>query len=143
MIMTIENVASAAKDTLLRDDQTSEEPEQVEVEYDGKTYLLPLELKDALLRQADYTRKAQEVAESRRRLQAAHAAHDQQAMVKGLFQDSSTISKQYCSLLTMSCREINVIESHVPARCALCKGNVSSRFCSRVVACLFERVERI
>jgi len=79
--MTIENVAEeAANDTLLRDDQASEEPEQVEVEYDGKTYLLPPELKDALLRQADYTRKTQEVAEGRRRLQAAHAAHDQQAM---------------------------------------------------------------
>lgn len=79
--MTIENVADeAANDTLLRDDQTCEEPEQVEVEYNGKAYLLPPELKDALLRQADYTRKTQEVAESRRQLREAHAAHERKSM---------------------------------------------------------------
>lgn len=37
-----------------------------EVEYEGKAYKLPKELKDALLRQKDYTQKTQEVAEKRR-----------------------------------------------------------------------------
>ena len=37
-----------------------------ETEYEGKTYKLPKELKDALLRQKDYTQKTQEVAEKRR-----------------------------------------------------------------------------
>jgi len=36
-----------------------------EIEFDGKKYTLPPELKDALLRQADYTRKTQEVAAER------------------------------------------------------------------------------
>lgn len=40
-----------------------------EVEYEGKNYKLPKELKDAILRQSDYTRKTQEVAEMRRRLE--------------------------------------------------------------------------
>lgn len=44
----------------------------VDAEYDGKTYRLPPELKDALLRNADYTRKTQEVAEQRRYVEQQH-----------------------------------------------------------------------
>ena len=50
---------------------SQEEPEATddgteETEFEGKTYKLPKELKEALLRQADYTRKTQEVAETRK-----------------------------------------------------------------------------
>lgn len=41
------------------------QPETAEVEVDGKTYRVPPELKDGYLRQADYTRKTQEVARER------------------------------------------------------------------------------
>lgn len=51
----------------------------VEVEYEGKTHRVPQELKDALLRQSDYTRKAQEVAEQRKQLEAHQAFIQQQA----------------------------------------------------------------
>ena len=44
--------------------QSDEEVE--EVEYEGKKYRVPAELKDALLRQSDYTRKTQEAAEIRK-----------------------------------------------------------------------------
>lgn len=44
-----------------------------EVEYEGTAYKLPKELKDAVLRQADYTRKTQEVAEQRRLVEATQA----------------------------------------------------------------------
>ena len=61
----------------------SEEPtpgdELIEVEYEGKTHRVPPELKDALLRQSDYTRKAQEVAEQRKRLESEQAFIQQQA----------------------------------------------------------------
>lgn len=40
-----------------------------EVEFGGKAYKLPRELKDAVLRQRDYTRKTQEIAEMRKRLE--------------------------------------------------------------------------
>lgn len=43
-----------------------EESDAEEVEYEGKAYKLPKELKDALLRQQDYTRKTQEVANTRK-----------------------------------------------------------------------------
>ncbi len=46
------------------------EDDSEEVEYEGKQYKLPKELKEALLRQADYTRKTQEVAEQRRAFEA-------------------------------------------------------------------------
>ncbi|WP_313195859.1 hypothetical protein [Shinella zoogloeoides] len=45
----------------------------VDVEYEGKVHRLPQELKDALLRNADYTRKTQEVAEQRRAVEARQA----------------------------------------------------------------------
>lgn len=49
-----------------------EEPEEDEdeVDYEGKKYKVPKELKDALLRQSDYTRKTQELAEMRRAVTA-------------------------------------------------------------------------
>ena len=76
--MTIENGAEeAANDTALHDDQTGEAcaPDAVEVEYECKTYQLPPELRDALLRQADYTRKTQDVAKARKALESETAAH--------------------------------------------------------------------
>jgi len=81
--MTIENGAEeAANDILLPDDQAEAgTPEEVEVEYNGKTYCLPPELKDALLRHADYTRKTQEVAEGRKALEAEREAHGKHAAV--------------------------------------------------------------
>jgi hypothetical protein len=64
------------------DDSESEdgESEEEEVEYEGKQYKLPKELKDALLRQQDYTRKTQEVAEMRRTAQAQQAELNEQRM---------------------------------------------------------------
>ncbi len=46
------------------------EVNEEEVDFEGKRYNLPKELKDALLRQSDYTRKTQEVAEQRRQAEA-------------------------------------------------------------------------
>jgi hypothetical protein len=43
-----------------------EEGGEEEVEYEGRNYKVPKELKDALLRQSDYTKKTQEIAESRK-----------------------------------------------------------------------------
>lgn len=53
-------------------EQTNEQPENTDsvgldaVEYEGKTYQVPTEIKEALLRQSDYTKKSQEVADIRR-----------------------------------------------------------------------------
>jgi hypothetical protein len=46
------------------------EPETVEIERDGKTFKVPAELKDDFLRQSDYTRKTQELAATRKELEA-------------------------------------------------------------------------
>lgn len=53
------------------EDEATEEGE--EVEFEGKTYKVPKELKGALLKNADYTRKTQEVAERRRQLEEREA----------------------------------------------------------------------
>src|SRR3954468_4841262 len=87
--MTIENGASAANDTALPDDC---DPELVEVVYDGKGYQLPAELKDALLRQADYTRKTQDVAQARKALEAERAAHlEGAALTRAHIQDAARV----------------------------------------------------
>lgn len=45
-------------------------PEAEDIEFEGKQYKVPPELKDALLRQSDYTRKTQEVAEAKKAAEA-------------------------------------------------------------------------
>ena len=49
------------------------EPEIDEVEYEGKKYNIPKPLKDAVLRQADYTRKTQDLAKEKEETQRALA----------------------------------------------------------------------
>lgn len=60
-------------------DGPSGEPDTFELELDGETHTLPIALKGAFLRQADYTRKTQELAQHRRGLEAERAAVAQQA----------------------------------------------------------------
>lgn len=50
----------------------AEDPSLDEVEYEGKKYRVAPELKNALLRQSDYTRKTQEVAEYERQVSARY-----------------------------------------------------------------------
>lgn len=52
------------------ENESTADPDEEEVEYEGEKYKVPAKLKDALLRQSDYTRKTQEVAEIRRQTEA-------------------------------------------------------------------------
>ena len=63
-----------------------------EVEYEGQFYEVPKPLKDALLRQADYTRKTMELADQRRALAADKAEIEQvQAMTFEELQTSARL----------------------------------------------------
>lgn len=68
-----DDVESEAPEEELPEDeqQPEEEPEDddEEVEYEGKAYKVPKELKEALLRQSDYTQKTQAVAEQRKSME--------------------------------------------------------------------------
>lgn len=55
--------------------------ELAEVEYEGKQYQVPPELREALLRQSDYTRKTQDLAHSRRSVEAMQQSVQQAAQV--------------------------------------------------------------
>ena len=57
-------------------DESAEEPEEEleETEFEGKAYKVPKEIRDALLRQADYTKKTQELADQRRLTESQMAA---------------------------------------------------------------------
>lgn len=61
---------------------TEPEIELDEVEYEGKQYKVPKDLKEAVMRHADYTRKTQEVAEQRRALEAQQLRFQQAAQIQ-------------------------------------------------------------
>lgn len=52
-------------------EQTPAESDDEEIDYEGEKYKVPKKLKDAFLRQADYTVKTQTIAEERRAFEAA------------------------------------------------------------------------
>jgi hypothetical protein len=58
------------------------EPEYEEIDYNGQKYKVPPELKEAVLRHEDYTKKTQEVAETRKALEAEHQAFQQAVQVQ-------------------------------------------------------------
>ena len=67
-----EVVDEAAETELPEDEQQTKseaEDDGEEVEYEGKAYKVPKELKEALLRQSDYTQKTQAVAEQRKTME--------------------------------------------------------------------------
>jgi hypothetical protein len=75
-----DGAAEAAADDELRPDDIQPEAaepdpdEPVEVEYEGRSYAVPHALKGALMRQADYTRKTQALAQHRQALEGAREA---------------------------------------------------------------------
>lgn len=75
-------------------DEQSDEVEVVddseEVDYEGEKYKLPKKLKDALLRQADYTRKTQELAAHKAAVEQAKAEVQQQAQFHREFLEELT-----------------------------------------------------
>jgi hypothetical protein len=71
--------ASPADDDRVRDDAAETPDETFEIEHEGQAYQLPTALRGGFLRQADYTRKTQEVAAYRRVLIAERQAVAQHA----------------------------------------------------------------
>lgn len=73
-------------------DQPPEADDEEEVEFDGKTFKGPKGIKDALLRQQDYTRKTQEVAEQRKQVEAqAQAIAQQQQLLSVGFEKAADL----------------------------------------------------
>ena len=60
---TVESDEAKAEE---KTEETPEPDDSEEVEYDGDVYVMPKKIKEALLRQSDYTKKTQEVAEQRK-----------------------------------------------------------------------------
>ena len=59
--------------------------DEEEVEYEGNKYKVPKELKDALMRQSDYTRKTQEVAEQRKSIEQQQQEFQRNVQVQQQF----------------------------------------------------------
>lgn len=69
--------------------EEAEEPSTVEIEYDGNIYEVPSELKDALLRQSDYTQKTQDVAAQRK---AAEVLNTELEQKRALFEFAEEVN---------------------------------------------------
>jgi len=78
----------------------AETDDLVEAEYEGKTYKVPKELKDALLRTQDYTRKTQEGAEMRRAAEQRVQAIQAQEQIMAATFDKAAELKQIQSQLS-------------------------------------------
>ena len=73
--------------------ETDDDSEEEEIERNGKKYRIAKALKSELMMQADYTRKTQEVAETRKALDARQAEIAQQAeRVKDLSEDHKRLA---------------------------------------------------
>jgi hypothetical protein len=69
-----------------------------EVEYEGKTYQVPPELKEAVIRQSDYTKKTQELSEQRQLVEHQQAQMRLAAMQQQ-FEQSVSTERQQLSML--------------------------------------------
>ncbi|HVW75221.1 MAG TPA: hypothetical protein VHC39_16405 [Rhizomicrobium sp.] len=122
--MTIENGAASAatNDPALADDEADagrETPDEVEVTYNGKSYSLPPELRDALLRQADYTRKTQELAGQRRAFEAEREGHRREAATtRAHLKDAARIVALNDHLMQLDRIDWPRLQAQDPARAA-------------------------
>jgi hypothetical protein len=80
-------------------EQSAESTPFEEVEFNGKTYQVPTELKSALMREADYTQKTQELAEMRRQVE--------------LQAQSSAIEKQFQQQVSDELNRINILDAAI------------------------------
>lgn len=98
-----EDADSEENAPLAEEDATAEEAEPTEeIEVDGRKYAIPAALKDSFLRQSDYTRKTQEVAELRKAAEAerkairdATEAHEQEMDIRADLRHVDKTLKQY------------------------------------------------
>ena len=94
---TVEEVSDSEAETLEAEatEETDGEPaapEFVSIEYDGQEFEVPPVLKDAFMRQSDYTQKTQSVAEQRKSLEAQAAAlTQQQELQQQTFEDVAQV----------------------------------------------------
>lgn len=86
-------------------------PQFAEVEIDGKVYQVPPELKDGYLRQSDYTKKTQTLAEDRKAAEAlkqaaerAYQVVNQMAPAVAAWQQAVSANEQYNKLDWMTLR---------------------------------------
>ena len=87
----VEAEASEEAESEEVEETNSEETEETEdttegfeeIELEGEKFQVPAKLKDAFLRQQDYTKKTQEVAEQRRQVEAERAFIQQRAQLQG------------------------------------------------------------
>lgn len=76
------DVADRAGQSASAEDPSAGDDDTCDIEHEGQLYRVPVELKGAFLRHADYTRKTQELAQHRRALEAERQAVAQQAQTQ-------------------------------------------------------------
>lgn len=111
-----DNTEADATEETDEDGQSEEEADEVEeVEYEGAKYKVPKPLKSALMMQADYTRKTQELAETRKALEAKAS---QQAEVEQAIIDAHaevvTLDRQLAQYQALTPEQWRAIQNEDP-----------------------------
>ncbi len=104
----VEQEGSTTTETLAEHADSTPVEELIEVDYEGAKVKVPSKVKDALLRQADYTRKTQEVAEVRR------TAERELAMVRQQMQLSAQLAPAMGQLANMDAQLRQIHEQLSP-----------------------------
>jgi len=111
-----ESEVAAKQESTEEDEEDSEEqtdpsPESTTVEYEGQEYNIPPELKDAIMRQSDYTTKTQEVAEQRKDLET-----DRQKFQEAIqLQTAHTEAYTHLGILDQQLAQYNDLDWHTLA----------------------------
>jgi hypothetical protein len=92
-----EGEATAETEEVAADDSQGElsQPEFVEIDYNGKKYSVPAELKDGIMMQSAFTQKTQAVAEERKAVEAMRAEVEQ---LRNVSQEEMNIRAQAVNL---------------------------------------------
>jgi hypothetical protein len=111
--------ADEADDESVRDAAPAEDggDDSFELEHDGQMYRLPGALQGSFLRQADYTRKTQDLAEQRRALEAERAHVEAQSQeAQGSLSDRAHLAALDRQLAGFQAIDWPALAQHDPAR---------------------------
>lgn len=104
-----EDTSEEVSEEVSDESPTGEIPEFLDVEYDGRTYQVPPELKDALMRQADYTQKTQALSNQRQGLDLQTQEFEQMLAARA-FMESTAQEQQQLAQFQMLEEQFNQLD---------------------------------
>jgi hypothetical protein len=110
-----------------QEDSSADDEDLDELDYDGEKYRIPKKLKPGFMMQADYTRKTQEVAQTRQELEAQKQRIAEQAKaVEEINEDTERLALAKHNLKQFEALDWNKLEAEDPFALKPSGGNGNS-----------------